>query len=104
MLVCLPSKLSIQQECIQVGCVPAARRPYSGVCFPGGWGQPGLGWGGQPGPGGVFLVSEGGLPGWGVCLVWGGSAWSGGVSAWSGGCVPGPRGCVPGLGGYPSMH
>ena len=24
------------QECIPVGCVPAARRPYAGVCFPGG--------------------------------------------------------------------
>ena len=28
----------IKQECIPVGCVPAARRPYSGVCFGGGWG------------------------------------------------------------------
>ena len=24
------------QECIPVGCVPAARRPYAGVCFRGG--------------------------------------------------------------------
>ena len=38
-----------KQECIPVGCVPVARRPYAGVCFPGG-----------------------------VCLVPGGSAWSGG--------------------------
>ena len=40
----------IEQECIPVGCVPAARRPYAGVCFPGG--------GGVPGPGGrvVCLV------------------------------------------------
>ena len=26
----------IEQECIPVGCVPAARRPHAGVCFPGG--------------------------------------------------------------------
>ena len=66
-----------KQECIPVGCVPAARRPYAGVCFRGG----------LPGP-------EGGLPGPG------GSAWSGGCllrggfwyregSAWSGGGLPG---------------
>ena len=41
-----------KQECIPVGCVPAARRPYAGVCFPGG-GLPGPGGGGGlPGPGG----------------------------------------------------
>ena len=27
---------SEQQECIPVGCVPAAHWPYAGVCFPGG--------------------------------------------------------------------
>ena len=103
-------KTHLQQECIPVGCVPAARRPYAGVSFPGGsaWSRVGL-------PGlGVCLVLGGGLPGlggsaWsrgGVCLVRGGlpgpgerglpgpgegglpgpggSAWSGGVSAWSG--------------------
>ena len=72
----------MEQECIPVGCVPAARRPYAGVCFPGG-----------------------------VSLVPGGSAWSqGGLpgprgSAWSRGCLPGPggvsawsRGGLPGLG------
>ena len=35
-----------QQECIPVGCVPAAHRPYAGVCFPGGfllWGVSALG-------------------------------------------------------------
>ena len=50
-----------EQECIPVGCVPAARRPYSGVCFPGGGGvlPPARGgwsaWSGGdglPGPGG----------------------------------------------------
>ena len=51
--------------------------------LPGG-GSPwsGGGWGGVPGPGGV-LLGPGGVslvPGGGVCLVWGGSAWSrGGV-------------------------
>ena len=61
-------------ECIPVGCVPAACRPYARVCFPGG-----------------CLV-------WGVvCLV------KGGWCVWSGG-VPGPvgsglGGCVSGLGG-----
>ena len=30
-----PRKL-FQQECIPVGCVPADRRPYAGVRFPGG--------------------------------------------------------------------
>ena len=73
---------TIQQECIPVGCVPAARRPYSGVCFPGG---------GLPGPGGFCLVRGGG------------SAWSGGKggSPWSGGGSPLVRGGLPGLGGSP---
>ena len=79
-----------KQECIPVGCVPAAHWPYAGVCFPGG---------GLPGPGGS--------------LVPGGSAWSGGVSALSrgvacpvcggGSLVPGgsawSRGGLPGSGG-----
>ena len=30
--------LHVKQECIPVGCVPADRRPYGGVCFPGGEG------------------------------------------------------------------
>ena len=67
-----------KQECIPVGCVPAARRPYAGVCFPEGW------WGVcVSGRGGVCLV-------WGVvCLVWVGGVvclvWVGGWCAWSGG-------------------
>ena len=69
------AKSSLQQECIPVGCVPAARRPYGGVCFPEG---------GSPWSGGVSLV-------WGVCLVRGGSTWSGGFSlVWGG--LPGPGG------------
>ena len=98
----------LQQECIPVGCVPPARRPYlpgpggtwsggctwsGGVPGPGGylvWGVPGLG--GVPGPGGV--------PGQGC--TWsrgGGCTWSGGVYLVWGvylvpGGVPGPRGCT----------
>ena len=47
----------LKQECIPVGCVPAARRPYPGVCFPGG-GSP-SGGGGLPGPGGGVPPSGG---------------------------------------------
>ena len=110
----------MKQECIPVGCVPAARRPYAGVCFPGGsaWSRGGVSlvrgvsawslggggvslvWGDLPGPGGGGCLpglgglpcSWGGLPGpWEVCLVPGGSAWSLGG-------LPGPRGVclVPG--------
>ena len=64
-----------KQECIPVGCVPPARLPYAGVCFPGGGGGCGVylpGRGGcLPGPGGVYLPGPGGVP------------------AWSGGGVPG---------------
>ena len=67
-------KILAKQERIPVGCVPAARRPYAGLCFRGGgcWGC--LVWGV------VCLVRGGLLPGW----------WC----AWSGG-----GGGVPGLGG-----
>ena len=65
-------KYSITQECIPVGCVSAARRPYAGVCFPGG---------------------GGGLPGLGGSAWSGGvSAWSRGESSWSGGGLAGPGG------------
>ena len=93
MHVNLTNKMIFEQECIPVGCVPAARKPYAAVCFPGGdvcsrEGVPGPGggvcFGGVSAPGGVCsggcLVCSGG------CLVWGGSAWSGG-GGW-----------------YPSMH
>ena len=95
--------LNIKQEYIPVGCVPAARRLYVGVCFRGGGGV----WSGgslsQKGcllPGGMALVVSGlggvcSQGGW--CLVWvvvsgpGGSL-SRGVST--------PGGVVPGLGGW----
>ena len=78
---CSFEKAKFEQECIPVGCVPAARRPYAGVCFPGGV-VPGPGVGCMSGPG------VGCLPGPGV------------------GCLPGPgvsassRGGLPCLGGY----
>ena len=76
----------IQQECIPVGCVPAARRPYAGVCFLGG--------GGVSGPGGCLLWA-GHVCSWGGMSVPGG-VWSGGVSA--------PGGVLVQGGWYPSMH
>ena len=62
----------VQQECIPVGCVPAARRPYAGVCLPGGVSIPG-GWFSIPGgwfsiPGGVFSIRWGGSPSGGVSI------------------------------------
>ena len=87
-------KITFQQECIPVGCIPAARRPCSGVSFPVGVCQVrGWGAGGLPGRGGRWEVGGGGSAwsrGGGVSARSGGvSAWSGGVSAWSGGCLPG---------------
>ena len=69
----------LKQECIPVGCVPAAHRPYAGVCFPGGVSD----------LGGVCLVWEGVcmVPGGGFCLVLGGV-----VVSDLGGCLPGPGG------------
>ena len=60
----LGRKCLSSQECIPVGCVPAARRPYAGVCLVRGVC---LIWGGGclPGPGGSAWSR-------GVCLVWGG--------------------------------
>ena len=66
--------LKCKQECIPVGCVPAAHWPYSGVCFPGGWG----------------------------CLLPGGSAPRGGSSPGGGGCSQ--RGGRGWWWWYPSMH
>ena len=70
-----------KQECIPVGCVPAARSPYAGVCFQGG----------VSGPGGC-VWSQGGVSGPGeMCLVLGvcgpGGVWSGGCLVWGGGCL-----------------
>ena len=66
-------ELIFEQECIPVGCVPAAHWPYAAVCFGGG---------GLPGPGGLPDPAGGG--GWsrGVCLV-------------QGGCLPDRGGCIP---------
>ena len=74
--------LNIKQECIPVGCVPAARWPYSG--------------GGYLVPGGYMVP--------GVYLVQGGCTWSQGECTWARGVylvqgvylVPGG---APGLGG-----
>ena len=90
-----------KQECIPVGCIPAAHWPYAGACF---WG--GVWSGGVSAPRGVC---SGGCLLWGGvcsrgCLLWGrgvcvcsrgclvlGGVWSGGVSAprgvCSGGCL-----------------
>ena len=75
-----------KQECIPVGCVPADRRPYAGVCFPGGGGSaPGGGLlRGGSGPGGCLLrggvvLHAGGVSALGGCLLPGG-VWSGGFS------------------------
>ena len=112
-----------KQECIPVGCVPAAHWPYAVVCFPRGVGcllpggvcsRGGLLWG-VSAPGGVCSrgccsggVCSGGcllrgclLPG-GVCS--GGCLLGGvclGVSAWGGVCS---RGCLLLGGWYHSMH
>ena len=121
LLALLFGKTMVQQECIPVGCVPAARWPYAGVCSWGGSVPRGcLLLGGVSALGGLLLggVCSGG------CLLWGG-VWSQGVSA-PGGCLlrgglSAPRGVsAPGnclLGGcllweggvcsggvYPSMH
>ena len=59
-----------KQECIPVGYVPAARRPYAGVCFGGG----------------------------GVCFPGEGVSASGGVWSWGGGLVRGGGVCSRGWG------
>ena len=97
----LETNVSHKQECIPVGCVPAARRPYSRVCFPGGGGE-GVGfclvWGKSflPVPGGFLPV-----PGWGgwVLTAQGGRSLVWGVgSHCPGGALP-ARGVLPGPGG-----
>ena len=90
-----------RQECIPVGCVPPARRPYlpgpggGGGCVPGPWG------GGCTWPRGVYLVRGYLVPGgctwsWGV----GGIPGPGGGCTWSPGGVPGPGGCTWSRGVY----
>ena len=86
-----------------VGCVPAARWPYAGVCFPGGLSAPGGVWSGGClllgvwSGGGVCSGGSGpgrpalGGSGLGGCLLLGGwGVWSGGVC--SRGSAPGGRG------------
>ena len=81
-----------QQECIPVGCVPAASTPYAGVCFPGGdRGVSTLGGYQLRGcllPGGCLLQGMSGLGGVcsGGCLLWGRGVCSQGVSG-LGGCL-----------------
>ena len=89
---CLAKEPNSKQECIPVGCVPAARCPYAEVCFPGGVCSRG---GGCLLRGGCLLV---GICSGGTAL--GGLLW-GGVSAPRGVLLP--RGvCSQGV--YPSMH
>ena len=76
-------KVTEKQECIPVGCVPAARWPYTGVCFPGGGLLPAglLSPGGVLSPGGCLLrgvSAPGGVCSQGGCLLRGGVC-SGGV-------------------------
>ena len=61
--------VKVEQECIPVRCVPAARRPYAGVCFPGGVCSGGRG---VSAPGGLVWV-EGGWSGggWYPSMHWG---------------------------------
>ena len=71
LLYWLCTELNYVQECIPVGCVPAARWPYAAVCFPGGclvrggaaWSRGGICSGGSapggvPGPGGIPACTE----------------------------------------------
>ena len=54
-VVCSQMNKIIKQECIPVGCLPAAHWPYAGVCFPGGVrsrgaGCPNMHWDRKPPP------------------------------------------------------
>ena len=75
-----------KQERIPVGCLPAARSPYAGVCFQGGclvWGDVSGPRGGVSGPRGMCLVL--GVCGPGGCVVRGVSGLGRGMSV-LGGC------------------
>ena len=80
----------LTQECIPVGCVPAAHWPYAAVYFRGGGLLSALG-GGVSVPRGCLLpggvCSRGCLLWGGGWLLWGGSA-PGGVGVCSRGCIP----------------
>ena len=85
--------VQVWQECIPVGCVPAAHWPYAGACF--SWGGGVCFWG-VSAPGGVS-AALGGVCFWGGCLLPGGclllgggvSASQGGVCFWGGCLLPG---------------
>ena len=107
----------LKQECIPVGCVPAVRRPYAGVCFPGGVCSTGEGGcllpGGLSAPGGCLLpgvvclgdlLRGGGVCSWGVsqlvdCML---ESASGGVVSASRGVVSAPGGGICSQGGIPA--
>ena len=76
-----------KQECIPVGCVPAARRLYPGGVLPAWSGGVLPAWAGGSAWLGGSPCMPGGCPclAWGVCLVWGV------LPAWGG---------LPGLGGF----
>ena len=75
------TKLYFKQECIPVGCVPAARRPYAGVCFRGGVGSPSRGgWVLHPG-GWVLHPGGGGFSNQGGSSIQGGSPSGGGMAS-----------------------
>ena len=71
---------STRKECIPVRCVPAARWPYAGVCFPGRV---------VSALGGVS--AQGGVCSWGCVWSWGGVCSLEGVCSWGcllwGGCL-----------------
>ena len=100
----------VEQECIPVGCVPAARRPYAGVCFRGGgFSLPGGAGGGVlPAGGGFSLLGGFSLPGGSPCqggvlpTRWGGgfSLPGGGSPCWGGLPVKGGRFSLSRGGGF----
>ena len=85
-----------EQECIPVGCVPAAHWPYTGVCFRGGGCL--LRGGLLRGVSALVGVSSGGVSALGVCLLWAGVCFGGvcsrgcllqgGVCSWGGCGIP----------------
>ena len=81
-----PMWVQQQEECIPVGCVPAARWPYAGVCFRGE--------GGCLLPGGYLHWGGSGV---GRCLLWGGLV----LLAGGGLVLPARGGGSPCLGGSP---
>ena len=85
-----------EQECIPVGCVPAARRPYAGVCFPRGGGvwSRGVSAPGGSAPGGFCSRGVSGPGGDGVPGPGGGGCGVPGLGVGEGWCLPGLGGGV----------